>query len=170
MVIRARFECPACKIDSSQVGIEPDGTMRCEHCDWTKPVVERSLEGERLFRCPLCGTDEMYVQKDFPERVGLLIVVSGVVIASIFWYNYSWIGAIGTLVVFGVIDWILFHTRKEVTVCYRCLSQFRDMDVNPEHKAHDLAIGERFRQERIRKEMRQREEAAAARAQNQAHP
>lgn len=124
-------------------------TCACSHvATWDASAVREGV----LLRCPLCGCDDLYMQKDFPERLGLLIVGSGIVAASIAWANYWWVGAFGSLFISGVIDWILFHTRKDVTVCYRCLGQFRNMATNESHRAFDLGIGERYRQERLRKQ------------------
>ena len=81
----------------------------------------------------------------------MAIVGLGVILASIAWANYSWIGTFGILFSFGLVDWIFFYTRKNVTVCYRCLAQFRGMVTNPAHHGFDLAIGEKYRQERLRK-------------------
>ena len=66
-------------------------------------------------------------------------------------YHHPFI-ALMVLIIFGSLDWALFHTCKDVTVCYRCLAQFRNMTPNPAHNSFDLGVGERYRQERLRRE------------------
>ncbi len=41
--------------------------------------------GELQF-CPLCMTDDLYIQKDFPKALGLAIVLVGFAISTVFWY------------------------------------------------------------------------------------
>jgi hypothetical protein len=53
----------------------------------------------------------------------------------------------------------LYYTVPDVTICYRCLCQIRGSLANPggTFQPFDLAIGERYRQERIRvQELRDR--------------
>jgi hypothetical protein len=40
----------------------------------------------------------------------------------------------------------------DVSVCYRCGAEYRGFPVNPEHKPFELSVGERYRQEKIRRE------------------
>ena len=51
-----------------------------------------------------------------------------------------------------VLDLVMYHLVGDVTICYRCLSQMRGAGTNPDgrYRPFDLAIGERYRQERMR--------------------
>ncbi|QDU61859.1 hypothetical protein Pan216_27240 [Planctomycetes bacterium Pan216] len=149
-MINMQWECSTCKAICHLVDVSAAAEARCDACGETRAINHEAIEGEVIQRCPVCGTDDLYMQKDFPPQLGWLIIGVGFVLASIFWLYYSWIGWI--LVLFGsmLIDFLLFHTRKDVTVCYRCLAMYRGAGENPKHLAFDLAIGERYRQERIR--------------------
>lgn len=149
-MINARLSCPVCETDHALANIQAGPSLTCD-CGTLLAAAPDAIEQGKLVRCPICGTPELYIQKDFPERVGMAIVALGVVLASIAWANYSWIGTFGILFSFGIVDWIFFYTRKNVTVCYRCLAQYRGMAANPDHHGFDLAIGEKYRQERLRK-------------------
>ena len=48
----------------------------------------------------------------------------------------------------------MYHQVGNVTICYRCLCQLRGAGTNPDgrYRPFDLAVGERYRQERIRAE------------------
>lgn len=152
-MIDLRLECPNCKqtVEARDLSSREHTELQCE-CGW-----KETIEGgtEQLDRCPVCKTDEMYIQKDFPERVGVILVVIGLAGATIAWAYDSWFGTFGILFGSFAVDWVLFYTRKDVTVCYRCLAQFRNLPRNPKHEPFDLAVGEKYRQERMRKEQMQ---------------
>jgi hypothetical protein len=158
-VISAKCECPECNNTLEAPDFARATSADCP-CGWHSSISPEAIAEGKLIRCPICGTEEMYVQKDFPERVGVLVVVAAVVLATIAWAYYSPLWTFGILFLFGVADWIFFRTRPEVTICYRCLSQFRGVRENEAHRAFDLGVNERFRQERMRKkELRQTQPA-----------
>lgn len=153
--MKATVDCPRCGLPTS---VDPTTAIEvgCA-CGWRESIDASALRDDRVERCPFCGTTDLYVEKDFPHRVGVVIVALGVILATIAWANYWWVGTFGALFLFGVLDAILYYTRKNVTVCYRCLAQFRRAAANPAHLPFDLAIGERYRQERLRKRKLRRE-------------
>lgn len=111
--------------------------------------------GSTLASCRYCGHDELYVQKDFPHWLGLSILIAGVV-ASFIAYGYyviwlTWAILIGT----AIIDGLLYYLVGDVTVCYRCLTQHRGFAKNPSHRPWDLGVGEKYRQERLRRARRE---------------
>ena len=161
-MISAKCECPEWKNMLEAPDFSRATSADCP-CGWHSTIAPGAIVDQQLVRCPICGTEEMYVQKDFPERVGVLVVVSAVVLATVAWYYYSPTMTFAVLFLFGVADWIFFRTRPEVTICYRCLSQFRGVKENPNHRAFDLGVNERFRQERMRKkELRENQTSVPA--------
>jgi hypothetical protein len=108
-------------------------------------------------------TTDLYIQKDFPQGLGLFIVGVGFAISTVFWYYEMPIPAYLVLVVSIVLDLVMYHLVGDVTICYRCLCQLRGDGSNPQgrFRTFDLSIGERYRQERIRAEtLRERGRAA----------
>ncbi|MFO0947945.1 MAG: hypothetical protein U1D30_18830 [Planctomycetota bacterium] len=156
-MIDAKIPCFECSKEHRFENLAASGSVTCD-CGSAIHVAADALCDDRIVRCPFCGTEELYVQKDFPERVGMALVATGAILATVAWAMYSWIWWIGILVAFFLVDFALLRTRKNVTVCYRCLAQFRGMAENPEHHEFDLAIGEKYRQERIRREEMRRSE------------
>lgn len=150
-MIRAHFPCPQCTATTDVADLARAASASCA-CGWSKSLPGDAVVDEQLRRCPFCGTLDMYIQKDFPERIGVVLVTVGALLSTYFWWQRSWLGAIGTLVLFFLADLVLFRTRGDVTVCYRCLAQFRGVRPNPAHQPFDLAVGERYRQERLRKD------------------
>jgi hypothetical protein len=86
--------------------------------------------------------------------LGLAIVVAGFAVSTVFWAYYMPIAATAVLLVSAALDLVLYYVVPDVTICYRCQSQFRGPGANPRGRfaPFDLAIGERYRQERLRVE------------------
>ena len=62
------------------------------------------------------------------------------------------IPAYAVLLASALLDMVLYYRVPDVTICYRCLGQYRGAGANPagRFRPFDLAIGERYRQERLR--------------------
>ena len=96
--------------------------------------------------CPKCGCADLFVRKDFPQRLGLAIVVlagvSFLVLAArattFRWGVWVLIGAV-------IIDAVLYFFVPRVTTCYRCRADFRDVPINPSHGPFELAVAEKYR-------------------------
>lgn len=148
------FECPGCKTVNHVKGVETASAATCRSCGKSRGIRHSSSDAEGLVHCPLCATEEMYVQKDFPQGLGLAIVLVGFAVSTVFWYYDRPVPALGVLLISALADMVLFRLVPDVTICYRCLSQIRGVGANPggRYRAFDLAVGERFRQERIRAE------------------
>ena len=92
------------------------------------------------------------MQKDFPHWLGMGILVLACV-ASIVTYAKHWIIATWAILIrSAVVDGLLYLAMGNVTVCYRCQTHYRGFPPNGQHGPFNLAIGERYRQERIRRE------------------
>jgi len=93
---------------------------KCVKCD--KPLLPHAtqglLEGTKLNQCPLCGAAHLYQRKDFNQKLGVALIVIGVLLAY-FTYGLS-------LLVVTLIDFFLFKKIKEVGICYQCGAQFRN--------------------------------------------
>ena len=81
------FECPQCGTSGSVSEVERGGSAACG-CGWSRPLRETIDREGVLSACPFCATDELYVQKDFPHGLGLLIVIVGFGVSTVFWYYY----------------------------------------------------------------------------------
>jgi hypothetical protein len=105
-----------------------------------------------LAACRACGNHELYVQKDFPHWLGMGILVAACGISAVtyafYWIVATWVILIGS----AVIDCALYVWMGNVTVCYRCQARHRGFAPNPEHSPFDLAVGEKYRQERLRRQ------------------
>jgi uncharacterized protein (DUF983 family) len=146
------FECPKCGAVRSLKPVEPGASAHCSACGDTRALRSTFQEAGGLRACPLCATEDLYIQKDFPQGLGLAIVAAAILASTVFWYLDRPIPALGILLLSALVDMVLYHRVGEVTICYRCLSQYRGNGSNPDRRflPFDLAVGERYRQERLR--------------------
>ena len=153
------FQCSSC---SSVNRVEPIETVErghCQHCGAERPLHRESIADGELLACPWCATTDLYIQKDFPQGLGLFIVILGFAISTVFWYYEMPLVTYAVLLGSALLDLVLYYRVPDVTICYRCLSQIRGPGSNPQGRVSpfDLAVGERYRQERIRiEELRKR--------------
>jgi hypothetical protein len=149
------YECPDCGAVGTASPIESSPVVVCRSCARERPIHPGSFDGGGALRsCAWCATDDLYLQKDFPQGLGLGIVVVGFVISTVFWYYENPIPAYAVLLASALLDMVLYYRVPDVTICYRCLGQYRGEGSNTDgrFKPFDLAIGERYRQERMRAE------------------
>jgi hypothetical protein len=148
------FSCSNCSAVGHVLPLEGATVADCRHCGTARALRPEAIAGGQLIACPWCITTELYIQKDFPQGLGLFIVCVGFAISTVFWYYEMPIPAYLVLVVSILLDLLMYHLVGDVTICYRCLSQMRGAGTNPDgrYRPFDLASGERYRQERMRAE------------------
>jgi len=136
------FACPGCRAETT-VGLE--GRALCSSCSTETTLdLTPSLRQMRIVdRCPACGGQQLYVQRDFNQKAGLAIVVMGAVLAPFTPYYAS-------LFVAAIVDAVLYLLLPEITICYRCQAHFRGFDRNPNHHAFDLHLAEQYEVKRPR--------------------
>jgi hypothetical protein len=108
-----------------------------------------SIEPLPLTQCPSCGCRDLFIRKDFPQKLGLAIVVIAAVAFLLLASSrlHFYVGAI-VLIAAAAIDAAMYAFVPKITVCYRCRSEFRDTPINPAHEGFELAIAEKYRQAR----------------------
>jgi len=102
--------------------------------------------------CGVCGNHELYRKKDFPHWLGLTILTVACLtfLAGNYLYQQWWAWAV--LLGSAAFDGLLYLWVGDALVCYRCGAHYRGVPPGPEHRPHELALAERFRQERLRRE------------------
>ena len=76
-------------------------------------------------RCPVCSGGDFYIRKDFDPKIGLTVVVIGALVSGIFYWFGRDLIAYGILAAAVLVDLVVYGRLKDVTVCYRCHSEFR---------------------------------------------
>jgi hypothetical protein len=148
--MQAAFVCPSCQ-QQTRLEINPSDTIvRCANCDWSRPIAHDALVDGVPRSCLACGCQDLWKQRDFSPKLGLMIVATAAVLSTIAWAYMRPVISIGILMGFGALDYILYAIMPDVLVCYRCAARFREAAI-PEDVPHfNLEISERYRQEAIR--------------------
>jgi hypothetical protein len=148
--VNVTFSCPECACPA-RVALPGPTEWQCPQCDHLLPLAADAAEVV-LSRCAVCGNQELYKKKDFPHWLGLTILTVACLGSVIpYWlYHQWWTWAI--LIGSAAFDGLLYLAVGDVIVCYRCQAHYRGCRPNPEHKAYELGIAERYRQERLRRE------------------
>ena len=96
--------------------------------------------------CPACGCRDLFIRKDFPQGLGLLIVIAAGIAFLILAANPHTF-YLGAWVLFAavVVDGLLYCFVRKITVCYRCRAEFLEAPINPLHGGFELSVGEKYR-------------------------
>ncbi len=150
------FECPSCHGHNVAEVASETADLRCSSCSWQRSVAEEDRSGKEPSRCVVCGCEDLWRQKDFPQRLGVLMVGTGALLSTIFWWFMEPTWAIGVLLAFALIDGVLYTFMRDVLVCYRCQARHRHASLDGRHERFNLETHERYRQEAIRVDESQR--------------
>jgi hypothetical protein len=120
-------KCPKCDAALPVDAREASQTIRCGGCGREIPLtVSAAVREDRATDvCPVCAGGDFYVRRDFDPQLGLAVIIVAATISAVFyWFGrdllaYSVLG-LGTL-----IDFVVYGKLKDVTVCYRCHTEFR---------------------------------------------
>ncbi len=149
--MNVRFACPVCAT-AVRVELPGPGDWQCPGCDHLGKL-QAPPRADVLEQCAACDNAELYKKKDFPHWLGLTIL-TGACAASIVPYMFyhqwwAWVILIGS----ALIDGVLYLCVGDVVVCYRCDAHHRGFPPNPAHQPFELTVQERYRQERLRREL-----------------
>lgn len=95
-------------------------------------------------KCAICELDKLYTQKDFNRTLGACLFV-GFAVLSLVLYGYNYV--VSAFLVLGLafaIDYILLKILPEVTICYRCHSQYRKVSPNAANEEFELGLAEKY--------------------------
>ena len=144
------YRCPNCE-NTVRLPIDEGDTeilcLQCEHSIRTPPA---AIEDGSLHRCLVCPSKELFVRKNFPQRLGVSIVVFGFAVSCITWYYELVIATFAVLFATAAIDVLLYLLMGNALQCYRCQAHYSGVEGLEKHGPFDLEIHERHRQEKIR--------------------
>lgn len=143
------FACPTCDAPA-QVALDRPSDWQCPACDHRHHF---DAADPALPACAVCGNHELYKQKDFPHRLGMLILIVGMTLFSIAVYHYMILLGFVFLIGTAAADSLLYYVLVgDALVCYRCQAHHKAFKSGPNHHPFEITVGERYRQERIRRE------------------
>ena len=141
--VRIACECGYYSTTRVTPGESVARTLSCEHCGAELSL--GGLEGEKraldesggLWACCACGHPELFTRRDLPQKIGVTVVVIAAIFAP--FTNYL------SLVLAGLIDFVLYFGMPSVTTCYVCVTEHRGYGAEPKHPRYDPEIADRVR-------------------------
>jgi hypothetical protein len=144
------YACPECG-HGVRRAVEPnDRVLECPDCRAAINLPTDAFEGQRLRRCLVCPSTDLFVRKDFPQRLGVGIVALGIVASSIAWAYSLVILTFAILFATALVDVVLYLIVPDALMCYRCGAQYRLAADIGRHGAFNLETYERHRQQAAR--------------------
>ncbi len=146
--MQIRYDCPTDKCVAI-IEYEPleecSGSIRCPRCRLEHSItVTEAMRSENLVdRCAVCGSAELFVRKDFPQRLGLIIVVT-FGLAAVYFFRTSVLIAWSVLAAAILLDFVIYLLIGKLTACYACRAEYRKCDLSPTHEVFDLATSEKY--------------------------
>lgn len=128
-MMTVQFTCKSC---GSGIHVYPSieaHEIDCDVCQ-TKQAVkfDRNHEEGKLLDCPGCERKDFYSQKDFNRKLGVMLFVLAAIISTIMlWYGLNPLWYLSTFIFLYALDFILFRRLKQIAICYKCQSVFRDV-------------------------------------------
>lgn len=146
------FPCPHCeKAVRVDVPDESPG-FACPACQQAFTIPSDAMPAGKLARCLVCPSQDLFIRKDFPQRLGVAIVTIGFALSCITWYRQEVIYTFAILFATALIDVVLYAFVGNSLVCYRCQAEYRQVPGLENHGSFNLETHERYRQQRIRLE------------------
>ncbi len=143
------FRCPHCHEISRTEFAVGTGAISCSHCQQTWPMAG-AVQNDKLLRCMVCPSTELFIRKDFSQSLGICIVVAGIILSSIFWAYHKPYWTYAVLFATALIDVVLYFAVGNVLQCYRCQAQYRGIPGLENHAGFNLETHEKHRQQKIR--------------------
>ena len=162
--MRITYACPACSATVAHDRVEAARSLDCPHCGaalpvpadaiaWTAPGGGEGMAGAgraRLTRCLVCPSHELFARKDFPQRLGVAIVVAGFAASCVTWAWRLLVPTFAILFATALLDVVLYLLMPECLTCYRCAARYRGDGVADDVGGFDLETHEKHRQQRAR--------------------
>ncbi len=125
----------ACKDCGSPVeGPLRTAGLRCSLCSFhtALPEADEARSAVPFQPCCVCGSDDLYVQRDFNRTLGLTLAAIGLLLGP-------WTQWISTIVAIG-LDALLFLLVPSVVVCYACNAQYRGVPKAQHPEPFEIAL------------------------------
>lgn len=151
--MRITYACPACDATASVDGVESRATLVCPACQTALDIPTDGIAPgppPRLRRCLVCPGTELFVRKDFPQRLGLAIVVAGLAGSCVAWACRELILTFAILFGTALVDVVLYFFMPDCLSCYRCNARYRGAGITTAFGGFNLETHEKHRQQRAR--------------------
>ena len=152
--MRIRYYCPNCLTAMNFAG-EASSAFSCGKCGRGASARFEGTAGEAgVEHCAFCGNRAFFLQKDFDQRLGCLLMTISLGTALFIGSKFGWIWFTPVLLATVLVDWVVAARVRPVTICYRCDAEYRDAPVNPRHRGYDPHVAERYARKKTLRRMR----------------
>ena len=119
--------CPGCDAGLPVNALDAPQLIQCGRCgrELRLTFSDALCRDTSVDVCPVCQGSDFYVRKDFDPKLGLTVVIIGALISAVFYWFGEDLIAYSILAAAALVDLIVYGRLGEVTVCYRCHSEFR---------------------------------------------
>ncbi|MFN9367286.1 MAG: hypothetical protein ACK6CT_00745 [Planctomycetia bacterium] len=162
--MRITHACPSCHAAVTLDRVETLAALACPRCaavvhvpadaiSWIGPGGGAAAAGTgriRLRRCLVCPGTELFARKDFPQRLGVAIVVAGFAASCLTWAWQMLLPTFAILFGTALVDVVLYFFMPDCLTCYRCGARYRGDGVAETVEGFDLETHEKHRQLRAR--------------------
>jgi len=120
-------KCSTCGAGLPVDAADAPPAIRCGRCGSDIPLSLSDAEraDTAVDSCPVCQGADFYTRKDFDPTIGLTVVIVGAAISVVFYWFGRDVIAYGILGGATLIDLAVYGRLKDLTVCYRCHTEFR---------------------------------------------
>ncbi len=148
--MNVRFACSDCGIEN-EIQSPTDPVWRCE-CGHEQHLTLPTEDQTRLISCVACGNQQVYRRKNFPQWLGMLLLVGAcaafIILQGLYLPTPAWIILLGS----AAIDMVLYLIVGDVIVCYRCNARHYGLSRQKSYDPFELATAEKYRQEKLRRQ------------------
>lgn len=119
--------CSKCGAGLPVHAADAPAAIRCGRCGSDIPLSLSDAEREdtAVDSCPVCHGADFYMRKDFDPTIGLTVVVIGAATSAVFYWFGRDLVAYSILGGAALVDLAVYGRLKDLTVCYRCHTEFR---------------------------------------------
>ncbi len=142
------YTCPHCS-QPTRADLST-AELSCIRCGGRSTVPADALDGHKVCRCVACPSIDLFVRKDFPQKLGVTLVVLGFAASCLAWYQHRIYLTFAILFATALIDLLLYLWVGNSLVCYRCGAEYRGVDMDETHGPFSLETHERYRQQAAR--------------------
>jgi DNA-directed RNA polymerase subunit RPC12/RpoP len=151
-MIQVTYRCPDCDEPVRSVVDENQKDWSCPRCGRRQSIKPEAIAAGSVGRCLVCSGDDLFVRKDFPQRVGVSIVIFGFAASCVAWWYHRVVLTFAILFATALADVTLYLFMGDILECYRCHAQYRGGASLSRHGPFELEVHERYRQQKARME------------------
>lgn len=141
------YSCPGCDRTTRAEFNDETEVLVCRFCTHEVLLPDNAVADDRIHRCLVCPSRELYKRKNFPQRIGVTIAIVGFGLSCIPWYYHMWYATFAILFATALLDAALYLLTNDLLQCYRCHAQYREVADLEDHHDFNLEVHEKYRQE-----------------------